>query len=87
MVPKAFTPQDEITLLINSLHELNVLDHVNIETGRALRSGSKLLPGVLLHFFQAVKAGYRQVPPGAQGSQGAPYELHINVNVIQFPSI
>ena len=31
----AFTPQDEITLLINSLHELNVLENVNIETGGA----------------------------------------------------
>ncbi|CAK9002321.1 5'-cyclic phosphodiesterase 9A [Durusdinium trenchii] len=46
----AFTPQDEITLLINSLHQLHVFDNVTIA------------PGVLLHYFQAVKASYRAIP-------------------------
>lgn len=46
----AMTPQDEITLLINSLHLLDVFDNVTIA------------PGVLLHFFQEVKANYRAIP-------------------------
>jgi len=46
----AMTPQDEITLLINSLHLLDVFDNVTIA------------PGVLLHFFQEVKASYRAIP-------------------------